>query len=213
MNEDDLAKKEELLTRWIDGELDEETTLEFERLMEGDPALRREAEETRRLGNLIRGEVPSAIDPPSPDLFNARIMKRIETPEGSLQETATAGPASTVIRPQPGIWGSLPWFIAGAAVITAAMIALQKPPAGGSRTGDVAASETANTYTPRDGVEVTTRYVPEASATIISLEGLDEVPSDHEIDGELVASYAPQNTPAHSLSNRPTALLALHRPK
>jgi hypothetical protein len=190
MNTNEPTNHDELVARWIDGELSASEITAFESCLESDSGFAADVEATslsaKNLGDLLRAEFPASIDPPSPELFNARIMNHI------AQEIATpTTEPGNVVRPAAGIWSRLPWLISAAAVIVAAFIVIQqREPAGISRSM-IASSEVSNTYAPRPGVEIRTRFSPEAGATVLSLEGLDEVPSSHEIGGELVASYLP----------------------
>jgi len=182
---DEPTNQEELLTRWIDGELSESEAVEFERTLASNPQLREERETANRIGDLVRSEFPASIEPPFSELFNAQIQKRIESERGE----ARIG-ESKIVRVPTGSWSKLPWLIAAAAVFMAALLVINKPESASQR-GTVASSETTINYSPRDGVVVRTRFAPEADATVMTLEGLEELPSDHEIGGELVASYLP----------------------
>ena len=179
------SNQEELMTRWIDGELSGPERAAFERKLEDDPRLRGELEVARGLGGLLRAELEGVKEPPYPELFNSRVMKRIvsDRDAGRIED-------SKIVRPHAGTWSKLPWLITAAAVIIAALLLFERPDHA-RQPGSVASSETMNTYAPRDGVVVRTRFVPEAGATVLSLEGLDEVPSGHEIEGDLVANYQP----------------------
>ncbi|MEZ5325341.1 MAG: hypothetical protein R3F19_09780 [Verrucomicrobiales bacterium] len=189
MNTNEPTNHDELIARWIDGELSGSEITAFESRLASDPEFAAEVEavtvSTSNLGDLLRTEFPASIEPPSPELFNARIMNHI------AQDSATSAPEpGNIVRPAAGFWSHVPWLIAAAAVIVAAFIVLRNEP-GGSPRSMIASSEVSNTYAPRSGVEIRTRFSPEAGATVLSLEGLDEIPSSHEIGGELVASYLP----------------------
>jgi anti-sigma factor RsiW len=178
------SNREALMTRWIDGDLSEAEAAAFERELAEDPALRKEVEAARGLGDLLRSELPTSKEPPYPELFNSQIMKQTVSDENESKG------ASNVVRPPSGVWTKTPWLIAAAAVLMAGLLLINKPESARQR-GAVASSETTINYSPRDGVVVRTRFAPEADATVMTLEGLEEVPSSHEIEGELVASYLP----------------------
>ena len=201
---------DELITRWIDGELSDIERAAVEQSMKTDAGFAADVESamasSKSIGDLLRSEFPASKEPPSPELFNARIMNHIRS-----ESTEQLVPADNVIRPAASMWTHVPWLIAAAAVFVAAFIVFQQEPPG-AESATIAASEISNTYAPRAGVEIRTRFAPEASATIVSLDGLESIPSNHEIEGELVASYlptGPRNAPvfASATSGKPLFVL------
>lgn len=189
----DPSHQEELITRWIDGELSAIEQADVARRLENEPGFAAEVDAatagSRTLGDLLRAEFPAGKEPPSPELFNARIMSHVQS-----ESLAAALGEDNVVRPAFGVWRQVPWFIAAAAVFVAALIVIQQRPSGTPLAAGSATSEVSNSYAPRQGVEIHTRVVPEAGATVVSLEGLDTIPSTHEIEGELVASRLPSGT-------------------
>lgn len=187
MNTNPPTEQEELITRWIDGELSDTELAAFEQRLSNDLSFAAEVEaateSSAKLGDLLRSEISASIEPPSPELFNARILNHLES--GTVESAE-----EKVIRPAASIWNRVPWMIAAAAVIVAAFIVLQNEPTRVPH-AIATASEVSNTYAPRMGVEIRTRFSEDAGATVVSLEGLEDIPSSHEIEGELVASYLP----------------------
>jgi len=178
---------EERITRWIDGELSDSDVAD---LLTADPELAAAKREATDLGDLLRQELKPdrAGDVPHADFFSHRLRERIveeanaeSSPSSagvSLREEAKILPLFTRMR-----------FAAGLAFVV--MLAAMIGHAVFTTSSTAAGSEVVSTYTPDPDVIATTRYSDEAGATVIVLEGVEEVPTEQSIAGVFPDSYQP----------------------
>jgi hypothetical protein len=192
------SDKEALLHRYIDGELDAAQSDAFERLLETDPDLLREVESLRVLAEAVREQFPAEQEPPSPDFFNAHILRQIE--HGETGQARGRGQAAGQAA-RRSVFGRfslpfVPWAIATASLLAALFLGLHDRGSVGSE-GSVALSaapghsSVQTTYTPVDGVRADTFFSRDAGATVIRLVGLEEIPSDREIAGHAAVDHRP----------------------
>lgn len=173
---------EELMTRWIDGQLSP-TELEIvERALAAEPLLTREKDSAQRLGGLLRQHLPANLEPASPEFFTSRIMEDIQSV--ALVETVTPAAARTTGFMS---WFKLPWF---APLASAALVALLFLAANGRQPAGTSL-DVARVYTPDPNVVANSYYSEEAGATVIDLQGLPAVPDELEIRAYHVAEAAP----------------------
>ena len=176
-----MNRKEELITRWIDGELNEETLGEFEALMAEDPAFCSQVrEEADGIRSAMRSEISAEIEPPYPDFFNNQIQKRIR------QESDVAAPARATGGASVLWWlrSPLTW---GAAALFMLMLLTRN----GDREGE-GGSYVVSTYAPDPRVSVErAEYDDDAQATVIMLTGLERIPDEVEVRGRDITAYEP----------------------
>lgn len=159
------------LIRWLDGEMSEAEKLRFTARLDADPALKAEAEMMQRLSADLRGALPKEMPVPYGDFFNSQIQMRIVQEEAVPEAPARA--ASWLD------WLRLPGF-ATAAAVTAAMVIAGVMILRDSRpTGSLVLSS----YAPSQDVQVSTWHSAEAGATVLMLDGLDELPADRKLVG------------------------------
>ncbi len=176
-----MNRKEEIITRWIDGELNEETRAEFDELMKDDPEFcARVKQQAEWIGNAMRSEISNDAQPPYPDFFNSQIQKRIR--QESRQSSATNSASGFSV-----LWwlrSPLTW---GAAALFMIMLFSRNDQ---RSSGD--GSYVVSTYAPDPKVKVErAEYDDDAEATIIMLTGLDPIPDDVEIEGRDITAYEP----------------------
>lgn len=177
---------EEQIGRWIDGDLGPEEARAFEAAMERDPSLRRQAEEAARVGELLRSHWPARRDVRDPQAFNAAVLQAIggaagrdapgpagEGPDAADGERVVPGPASWFFR--------LPWAVAAAACVVALVSFLNR--------GEPAPASAGVVYAPDPQVHADIFFDADAGATIVLLDGLEELPPDHEVKPYRVAEY------------------------
>ncbi len=171
---------EDLLTRWVDGQLTPEETARVAEQTAQSPELLRDKHAARQIGTLLREHLPVSLDPPSPEFFTSSIMEEI-------RRELPAAPARPV-RPSRWEWLRAPWFapLASAAAVAVAFVVWDHRAAPA-----VAPGLLAQTYTPDPKVTASTYYSEEAEATVIDLQNLDAVPDNHEVRAFDVASAEP----------------------
>jgi hypothetical protein len=173
---------EELLTRWIDDDLFGQELIDFEATIADDremyDAMR---EEAKGLGNMMRANFASSVEPPYPDFFNSQIQKHIrDGMDEKLPEKASIGSQ---------IWS---WFRSPFTLAAAAAVALLLT---FNRQQDESHTLVSSTFSPNPNVVATSFFSEDANATVIVLEGLDAIPDDREIVGKNIATYMPSGAP------------------
>lgn len=162
--------------RWLDGEMPAAERAAFEKQLEADPALRAEAEAAGRLSELLKTGLPAEMPVPHADFFNSQIQVRLAQMEADERRAAPAPRAASWTA-----WLRSPWLFgatAAAALVAVLLLPRDEPrfPAGG---GTLVMS----TYAPNPKVVVSTFHSDEAGATVLMLEGLEELPANRKIVG------------------------------
>jgi len=162
------------LLRWLDGEMSAAERERFEARLSADPALKAEADLMQRLSADLRAHLPAEMPVPYGDFFNNQIQVRLAQEENQQ------------VRPQAATgwfsWVRLQWLtpVALAAVVAvAALTTLQKgsAPVGGTDT------YVHSIYVPNTAVHASSYHSAEAKATVLMLDGLEEMPADRKIVG------------------------------
>jgi anti-sigma factor RsiW len=160
------------LIRWLDGEMKAAELASFTARLESDPVLKSEAELMQRMSRDMRSSLPAEMPVPFGDFFNSQIQMRISQEESSMRD-APAARASWLD------WFRLPGFATIAAVTAAMVIAgvmiYQQSPS--------SASYVLSTYAPNQKVQVNTYHSAEAHATVLMLDGLEDLPADRKVVG------------------------------
>ena len=179
-----MNRKEELITRWIDGELNEETREEFDALMAEDSEFcERIREEAEGIGSAMRSEISADVEPPYPDFFNSQIQKRIrQASHATVPDNASGGASVLWWLRSPFTWGAAALFM---------LMLLTRNDDGVSGSGSYEIS----TYAPDPRVSVErAEYDDDAQATVIMLTGLEPIPDDVEVRGRNITAYDPADT-------------------
>ncbi|WP_050031385.1 hypothetical protein [Verrucomicrobium sp. BvORR034] len=166
---------DQLLARWLDGELSADERPRFEAMLEADPALREEASSLRQLGDLLRANVDMERPLPNADFFNSQIQEQIAADQRAdqrVKSTAAAGSGSSWLS-----WLRSPWIFAGAAATLAVGMLVMPSAQPGEET------RVLSFYTPKSGIEASTYHNKDAGATVLVLNGLEAIPSDRDIVG------------------------------
>jgi hypothetical protein len=170
------------LIRWLDGEMTDSEIAAFEARLKDDPLLSKEADELRALNSAIREHLPAEMQVPHSDFFNSQIQVRItqmDLDKSRRKESGNQSLAVTLLT-----WLRHPWSAtAGAVAIAILGFVLMRP-----ETESSGHSLILSSYTPGLGVEASTYHHIEADATVLILDGLEDVPADHKISGLSVHS-------------------------
>lgn len=188
------------LLRWLD---DEMTPLERERFaarLTVEPALRREAESLQGLRRTLREHLPQEMAVPHADFFNSQIQVRLAREVPARRGSSTSWLA--FLR--------LPRLATAAALVLLAVLVL-RPDSGGD-------SRVLATYTPDPEVHATTHFSEAAGATVLLLDGLEEMPAERPLVGfrqgaadQQLFSVRQQNagsTPPATAKEEPSTLTA-----
>jgi hypothetical protein len=170
------------LIRWLDGEMTDSEIAAFEARLKDDPLLSKEADELRALSTGIREHLPAEMRVPHADFFNSQIQVRIA--QMDLDESRRKGSGSQSLTVTLLTWLRHPWFATAGAVALAILgFVLMRP-----ETQSSGHSLILSSYTPGLGVEASTYHNIEADATVLMLDGLEDVPADRKISGLSVQS-------------------------
>lgn len=152
------------LIRWLDGEMNPAERERFAARLEADPELKSEVELMQRLSADLRSSLPAEMPVPYPDFFNSQIQVRI-----AQEDERPLEPARSMWLD----WLRLPSFLAAtAAVVMAGFMIWQNQPSGDSLV--------LSTYAPDPAVQARSYHSTEADATVLMLEGLQEMPADRK---------------------------------
>lgn len=193
---------EERITRWIDGELPDS---EVQDLLTAHPELREARSEADSLGKLLRKELDDGEQIPYPDFFNHQLGKRME--EETTSAAASADPDALAESMFPRFMFLKKWAPVAALGVAAVFIALffVSVPVGGSKI--------VSTYTPDPSLDATSFYSDEANATVLLIDGLEEIPAQRDVTGVQAVGYTPQDGGSHftlySENDQPMLVLAL----
>lgn len=164
------------LVRWLDGEMTETERTAFEGRLKADAALAKEARELRALGVGIRAHLPAEMKVPHADFFNSQIEVRIAQMEmeDARRRQSKALPLESLFA-----WLRKPWLATAATVALAvlAFIWLHQDPGASSQ------SQILSSYTPNTSIHARAFHDDAAQATVLMLDGLDEMPADRKISG------------------------------
>ena len=159
--------------RWLDGEMPATERAAFEQQLAADPALRGEVDAAHQLSSLLRQELPRELPVPHADFFNSQIQVRPSQMEVDERRSAAA-------PPRAGSWWAWlksPWLVGAAAAAITVLLLRTDPQSSASST------IVTSTYAPNPNVIVSAFHSNEADATVLMLEGLEELPADRKIVG------------------------------
>jgi anti-sigma factor RsiW len=164
---------EELLARWLDGELNEAERAAFEARLAADPSLRAEAEARKEISTAMHQGFQRQVEVPHADFFNSQIQERIDE---LRRDEAKGQPERDFLAGGLFGWFAKKWLIAAAA---AACLLLAVMQLGQSENATVVLS----TYAPNGAVQANTFHSDAAEATVLMLDGLAALPADRKLVG------------------------------
>lgn len=161
------------LLRWLDGEMSAAEKAAFESRLTTDPALKAEAEMMQHLSADLRAHLPAEMPVPYADFFNSQIQVRLAQEEN---QQLSAPAAEDWFG-----WLRKPWLTPAFAAAAIAMAALTMWQNGAPSEG--ADSLVHSIYVPNSAVQARSFHSDEAQATVLMLDGLEEMPADRKIVG------------------------------
>lgn len=182
----DEIRKQELLTRWMDGVLTDEERKEFGPYLAERPELERERDAFIAMRTELRAAMPASVEPPYPDFFNTHLERLIRESRSAIGAEA---------KPASGVWRMLSWWLAPAAAGAVVLAFFAGMRLGGPGDGAVMAS--AGTlipavYSPIASVHVEAMQDDTVGATVIVLDGLEEIPDSVDLFQASVPGQAPE---------------------
>ena len=172
MNKD---RREELLTRWMDGVLTDAEQAEFAPYLGDHPELEEERQGFLQMRGEIQSVIPASEEPPYPEFFNTHLERLIVEERGAVVEEA---------KPPGNVWRMLSWCLApaaAAAVVLAFLAGMRMAPEANLTAGIDAGAVTPAVYSPVAAVEASALRDDSFGGTVIVLEGLDEIPSSVDL--------------------------------
>ena len=179
-----MTKEEELITRWIDSELNPKEKIEFEKLYDARPdfykSLRAESNASK---DLLKSSLEFEKEIPYGDFFNNQIRKKIQ--DDDFDSNSSSGFLFDVLA-----WLRSPFtWAATACFITSILV---NPQSGVNVEDNIIVS----TYSPDPSVSiVSAEFNEKANATVIVLEGLEPVPDVTDFNENHITSYDRQGPP------------------
>ncbi|MCP5536941.1 MAG: hypothetical protein H7A51_12010 [Akkermansiaceae bacterium] len=168
---------ETTLTLWMDGELEGDELTRIEAWAQEHPEILAERDAVQAISARIKASIPSSVEPPYADFFNQRILRHIDD-----EPPVTVAPRKAGVWQNFGRWLALPVTAAAMALCFYVGTQVGENPTPASPVYTVAAAPTV--YTPDGDVSADMFKSDDAGATVIVLEGLEDIPDDLEMVGE-----------------------------
>jgi len=160
------------LALWLDDELAGDEFATVEAWAAAHPEQLEAREETRRYKAAMKSVMPASIEPPSPEFFNARIARMIETAEAA-PIVGAAAPANVVELP---FWlNARSWFMPAAAAAGMVLAFWLGGNIGGDPRSAVA-DAVPDVYVPESGVNAQWVSPSEDLGGVIVLSGVTAIP-------------------------------------
>ncbi len=172
------------LTLWIDGELDGDELARVEAWVKDHPEYIAEREAVHAMQSEIRANIPASVDPPHADFFNQRILRAIENERlhGPEREVELGFGSLSAVAGKFGRWLALP--TAAVAMLLCFYMGTQVSQVSDPVAPIVKVSAKPAIYMPDGNVRANILSPDHTGATVIVLEGLEDIPDDFELVGE-----------------------------
>jgi len=180
-----MTREEELITRWIDGELNDQDETDFNKLYDSNPDIFDSfKEDSGKYKQVFRDHYESEKEVPYGDFFNSQIKKKI------LEENCSTSMPSSFLSDMIQ-WIKSPFTWSAVALSFCLIVFFNIPSESGFSGGTIV-----STYSPDASVSiVSAEFNEEANATVIVLEGLEPVPNETDFSGNHIVSYDRQGPP------------------
>ena len=169
------APDEEALTLWMDGELSGDALIQVEHWAQDHPELLAERDAIVAMNAKIAEHTPSSIEPPYPEFFNQQLLRQIQ----HQQEVTSNVDQSTT---KQSFWK--PWLAfpaTAAAMGLCFFLGMQTSQNKTENTASQLEAQLPYVYTPDSAVSANLYRSENHDATIILLNGLEEMPDDFNI--------------------------------
>jgi hypothetical protein len=161
------------LTRWLDGDMDATELAAFEAQLAVDPTLCEEATAMKELSTALQAEFPRIAEVPHADFFNSQIQERIAQLDSDIRRSVERNAAP----PFWLNWLRMPWLAGAAIAALVAVIAIT------DNHREEHASTVLSTYAPNTAIKPRAFHSDAANATVLMLDGLENIPADRIIIG------------------------------
>ena len=174
------APDEAMLTRWVDGELSGDELAQLEAWAEKHPDILAERDAVLAMQQDMRDTIAADMEPPYADFFNQRILRIIENESSRSSHDARVSGSHWL----GSIWNK--WLaLPGAAMAMVLCFYLGTQVSLVPQATAPVAAKLAKPliYTPDADIRANVFSSGDTGATVIVLEGLDDLPDDLEIVG------------------------------
>lgn len=178
---DDQEPNPAELTLWMDGELTGDDLARVESWAKNNPEYLAEREAIQAMQSDIRSSIPASVEPPYADFFNQRILRAIEDERGDESEQKLAI-GFAAIAGKFSKWLALP--AAAVAMLICFYMGTQVSLVPDPMAPVVKVSAKPAIYMPDGNVRANVVSPQNNGATVIVLEGLEDIPDDFDIVGE-----------------------------
>lgn len=168
---------ETTLTLWMEGELEGDELTRIEAWAQDQPEILAERDAVQAMSADIRGNIPASIEPPYSDFFNQRILRHIND---AVIPAAAEQQKGSFFQPF-GRWLAIP--VAAGVMVVCFYMGTQVGEGPDPTAPVYTVSAAPTVYTPDGGVSGAMFNSEDAGATVIVLEGLEDIPDDLEMVG------------------------------
>lgn len=176
------APSEEQLTRWMDNELTGDELARMELWAQDHPEFQAEYDAVQAMRSDIRANIPASVEPPYSEFFNQRILRAIEDDQLAASKNQAQDGNHWMAWLLNNKWMALPTAAAAMALCFYLGMQVNDRP---QELAPMAAMLTKPViYTPDGDIKAEVFSSNDNGATVIVLDGLDDIPDELEIAGK-----------------------------
>ena len=176
---DNQAPSEEQLTRWMDDELEGDELARMEAWAQDHPEFQAERDAVKAMRSDIRANIPASVEPPYSEFFNQRILRAIENDQLAASKNQAQEGSHWMAWLLNNKWMALPTAAAAMAMCFYLGMQVNDRP---QELAPMAAMLTKPViYTPDGDIKAEVFSSTDNGATVIVLDGLDDIPDELEI--------------------------------
>ncbi|MGB0992314.1 MAG: anti-sigma factor family protein [Akkermansiaceae bacterium] len=173
---------ETTITLWMDGQLHGDELAAMDAWAAQHPELLAERDALHGMQANLRESIPASMEPAYPDFFNHKITRAIEDLQAEAAGKTSGDKPRAASPAKRNIWQ----WIAAPLALTAMAVCFYlgtKVGTAPSPTGPQPIVDASSVYTPDQAVTADIFNTDDQQATVIVLEGLDDIPDDVEMAG------------------------------